>query len=83
MQVHTVVEFGDPKEVITEYAGRKDIDLVAMATHGHTGLRALIFGSVAGRVVCSGARPVLLVRPSDASKGWREERSGTEEQPSA
>jgi nucleotide-binding universal stress UspA family protein len=79
IEVHTAVEFGDPKEVIAEFAGRKGVDLVAMATHGHTGLSALIFGSVAGRVVYSGARPVLLVRPSDAAKGWQEETSGAKD----
>lgn len=73
IEVHTVVEFGDPKKVITKRAAQKGVDLVAMATHGHSGLSALIFGSVAGRVVYSGVRPVLLVRPGDAAKGWRDE----------
>jgi nucleotide-binding universal stress UspA family protein len=80
IEVHTAVEFGDPKEVIAGYAARKDVDLLAMATHGHTGLSALIFGSVAGHVVYSGIRPVLLVRPSNAAKGWREETTGAEEE---
>lgn len=53
----------DASETIIEYARREAVDLIAMATHGHTGLRGLIFGSVAGRVVGSGVRPVLLVRP--------------------
>lgn len=72
MEVHTVVQFGDPKETIVEYAGKPDVDLVAMATHGHTGLAALIFGSVTGHVVLSGVRPVLLVRPRDSARGWKQ-----------
>jgi len=75
IEVRTAVLFGDAKEVITEFAGRPGVDLVAMATHGHTGLAALIFGSVAGRVVYSGVRPVMLVRPKEGAKGWRAEAS--------
>jgi nucleotide-binding universal stress UspA family protein len=36
-----------------------------MATHGHSALAQVIFGSVASRVVGSGVRPVLLVRPRE------------------
>jgi nucleotide-binding universal stress UspA family protein len=57
------VQFGNPAERIVSYARRPEIDLIVMATHGRTGLRTVIFGSVAGRVLFSGARPVLLVRP--------------------
>jgi nucleotide-binding universal stress UspA family protein len=71
IEVRTVVEFGDPKYVITEHAGEPDVDLLAMATHGHSGLAALIFGSVTSHVLFSGVRPVLLVRPRDDAKGWK------------
>ena len=63
VEVNTIVQFGNPAERIVSYARRPDIDLVVMATHGRTGLRTVIFGSVAGRVLYSGVRPVLLVRP--------------------
>ena len=63
IEVRTVVQFGNPAERIVSYARTPEIDLIAMATHGRTGLRTVIFGSVAGRVLYSGARPVLLVRP--------------------
>ena len=66
VQVKLNVVLGDaPADQIIEFARRKPIDLIAMATHGHTGLRSVIFGSVAGKVVGSGVRPVLLVRPRD------------------
>jgi nucleotide-binding universal stress UspA family protein len=71
IEVRTVVEFGDPSQVISELAARPEVDLVAMATHGHTGLAALIFGSVTGRVLFSGVRPMLLVRPRSNAKGWK------------
>ena len=63
VEVNTIVQFGNPAERIVSYARRPEIDLIAMATHGRTGLRNVIFGSVAGRVLYSGVRPVLLVRP--------------------
>ena len=63
VEVRTIVQFGNPAERIVSYARSPEIDLVAMATHGRTGLRTVIFGSVAGRVLYSGVRPVLLVRP--------------------
>ena len=63
VEVNTIVQFGNPAERIVSYARRPEIDLIVMATHGRTGLRTVIFGSVAGRVLYSGVRPVLLVRP--------------------
>ena len=63
VEVQTIVQFGNPAERIVSYARSPEIDLVAMATHGRTGLRTVIFGSVAGRVLYAGVRPVLLVRP--------------------
>ena len=63
VEVRTIVQFGNPAERIVSYARSPEIDLIAMATHGRTGLRTVIFGSVAGRVLYSGVRPVLLVRP--------------------
>jgi len=54
---------GEPAKTIAKSARESRVDLIAMATHGRTGLRTVIFGSVAGRVLYSGVRPVLLVRP--------------------
>ena len=62
-QVSTAVEFGDPAEEILAAAKARQVDLIAMATHGRTGLAQVVFGSVAARVLGSGVRPVLLVRP--------------------
>jgi nucleotide-binding universal stress UspA family protein len=62
-QVETEVRFGDPAEEILAAAKDRQVELIAMATHGRTGLAQAIFGSVAARVLGSGVRPVLLVRP--------------------
>jgi nucleotide-binding universal stress UspA family protein len=57
-----VVE-GDPAHSIIETAHQRGADLIAMATHGHSGLRRLVLGSVADSVVRGSHLPVLLVRP--------------------
>jgi nucleotide-binding universal stress UspA family protein len=61
--VTSVVRFGDPVQEIVRFARDADVDLVAMATHGRSGLRQLIMGSVAEQVLRRLAIPVLLVRP--------------------
>jgi nucleotide-binding universal stress UspA family protein len=66
--VHTHVAFGKPVEEILAHARELDADLIMMATHGHTGLGQVVFGSVASRVLGSGVRPVLLVRPDRLGK---------------
>ncbi len=63
LHVQPEVGFGDPAEEILTAAKAREADLIMMATHGRTGLAQVIFGSVAARVVGSGVRPVLLVRP--------------------
>ncbi len=52
-----------PAEAIIGFARDHGFDLIAMATHGRSGLRELVQGSVAAAVVRSGVAPVLLVRP--------------------
>ena len=44
---------------------REGADLVAMATHGHGGLRRWLLGSVSDKVLRGADRPVLIVRPGD------------------
>jgi nucleotide-binding universal stress UspA family protein len=47
----TAVRTGPAAEVILEYADGHDVDLVAMTTHGRTGLRRWIYGSVTHKVL--------------------------------
>lgn len=65
LDVEVVVRFGEPVEEILAEAKESKADLIMMATHGHSALAQVIFGSVASRVVGSGVRPVLLVRPRE------------------
>jgi nucleotide-binding universal stress UspA family protein len=64
-QVSVAVRFGDPAAEIANVVKVKQVDLVALATHGRTGLRQLMLGSVAEQLLQILDVPVLLVRPHD------------------
>jgi nucleotide-binding universal stress UspA family protein len=57
---------GDVADVIVEEAGRVPKTLVAMTSHGRSGLMEAMLGSVALRVVRNGGAPVLVYRPRGA-----------------
>jgi len=52
-----------PGETIADYAQKHGMALIVMATHGYTGFKKLLLGSVASRVVHESQVPVLLIRP--------------------
>jgi nucleotide-binding universal stress UspA family protein len=56
-------EEGRPAETIVKYAEEIGADLIAMGTHGRTGLEYMLLGSVAESVVRRASCPVLVVRP--------------------
>lgn len=56
------ISHGVPFHEITRYAKTQQIDLIVMGTHGRSGLKHFLMGSVAERVVRSGPCPVLTVR---------------------
>lgn len=51
-----------PAVGIREFAEAREVDIVAMATHGRGGVARLILGSVADKVIRGGNVPVLLHR---------------------
>jgi nucleotide-binding universal stress UspA family protein len=57
------LEANSPAYKITEYAQKNGMDLIIMGTHGYTGLKKMIMGSVASGVLNSSPVPVLLIRP--------------------
>jgi nucleotide-binding universal stress UspA family protein len=61
--VSVAVRGGDPVEEIVRFVESEGVDLVAMATHGRTGLRRLVLGSVAERLLHQLQVPVILIRP--------------------
>ncbi len=63
LNVHTVVRCGTPAEEIIRYARQEGVDLIVIATHGRTGFRHIMMGSVAEKIVRLSAIPVLSVKP--------------------
>lgn len=59
----TAVVEGSPADAIVEYARESDVDLVVLGTHGRSGLRRYLLGSVAERVVRTAPAPVLTLSP--------------------
>jgi len=62
IQVSTATAVGPVATTIIDYAAANHVDLVAMCTHGRTGLARWAFGSVAEKVLRAGSAPILLVR---------------------
>lgn len=60
----TEVRVGNAAEEIIKLAARIQSDMVAMSTHGRSGVGRWIFGSIAERVLHEGNTPLLLVRIS-------------------
>jgi nucleotide-binding universal stress UspA family protein len=56
------VGHGPVVTAILELANSEDVDLIAMASHGRTGLARVFYGSVAAGVLSHLDRPILLVR---------------------
>lgn len=54
---------GDPAEEVLRFVREGGFDLVAMGTHGRKGIRRLVLGSVAEKVVREAPCSVLVVRP--------------------
>lgn len=63
VEVKTEILQGATAQTIADYARQNEIDLIVIATHGHTGMKRLMFGSVALRVMHESPVPVLLIRP--------------------
>ena len=58
---------GNPAAEIIEYARKNKADLIAMSTHGRTGLARWVLGSVADKVLHGAGMPMWLVRPQNMS----------------
>jgi nucleotide-binding universal stress UspA family protein len=61
-EVEATVRSGRPADEILTFADNVGADLIAMTTHGRSGIRDWIFGSVADRILRGATCPVLLVR---------------------
>jgi universal stress protein A len=57
------VRTGNPHQEILREAEERGVDLIVVATHGHSGVEHMLFGSTADRVVRHAKCPVLTIRP--------------------
>jgi len=58
----TVIISVNPAHTILDYAWTNSIDLIVMATHGYTGVKRMLLGSVVYEILRKSHMPVLLVR---------------------
>lgn len=65
LRVETVSIIGRAGDTIVDYAAKNNIGLIAIATHGRSGLGRAVFGSVADQVVRESGLPILLIRPQE------------------
>jgi nucleotide-binding universal stress UspA family protein len=63
IQVEVVTILGIAGEAILSYAVGNNVDLITIATHGRSGLRRGVFGSVADYVLRESGLPMLVIRP--------------------
>lgn len=69
------VRIGDEAEEIVKLANELQSGLVAMSTHGRSGIKRWILGSVSDKVLHNGSTPLLLVRASQSEKQPKEDIS--------
>lgn len=65
IEAKAMVESGPVVSTILDVATRERADLIAMASHGRTGLARVFYGSVAAGILQGADRPLLLIRAQD------------------
>ena len=63
--VETSVAFGDPAEEIVRFAKAAGCDLIALSTHGRSGIARGVLGSVTDKIVHASDVPTLTIAPRD------------------
>jgi len=63
IEAHIIIKSGEPDVQIMKEIEGKDYDLVAMATHGHSFLGDILFGSVSRTIKHKISIPLLLIGP--------------------
>ena len=62
LDVDSHVRYGNETEEILEHAAQKEIDLIAMSTHRHKGIRHFFGGCLAEKILRRTPKPVFLVQ---------------------
>jgi nucleotide-binding universal stress UspA family protein len=63
IEAECVVLVGNSGESIVNYANENKVDLIAIATHGRSGFKRILFGSVTEHVIKNSKVPILLIKP--------------------
>ena len=64
VKLSTAVVADAPAEAIIDYSDSGNIDLIAMTTHGFSGIKRWVFGSTTQKVLQAGSKPILVI-PTD------------------
>lgn len=73
VEVKTILKNGKPFLEIIDTAAEENIDLIIIATHGHSGMEHILFGSTAEKVVRKAPCPVLTLREPIKGFNFKEE----------
>ncbi len=63
LKVRTVLKMGDSGGEILDFAAHNPVDLIAMASHGRSGISRWAYGSVTSKVLRGISTPILVVTP--------------------
>lgn len=63
LETHIILKSGEPDEQILKVIEESDFDLVAMATHGHSFIGDILFGSVSRTLKHKIKVPLLIIGP--------------------
>lgn len=63
VKASATVRTGKPHQEILREAEDQGVDIIVIATHGHTGVEHILFGSTASRIVRLADCPVMTIRP--------------------
>jgi nucleotide-binding universal stress UspA family protein len=58
-----IVLEGDPASTIVDTAAEEGVDLIVMSTHGRTGLRRWVYGSVTEKILSGAHCAMMIIRP--------------------
>lgn len=65
ISVDALIKRGEPVRSIIEVAKDRNVDLIALASHGRSGLARVFYGSVANGLLHAIDRPLLLIRAEE------------------
>ena len=71
--VKTIIKTGKPFIEVIETASEEDVDIIIIASHGHSGMEHILFGSTAEKVVRKAPCPVLTLREPRKGFVFKEE----------